>query len=106
STSSGSLELSNACSGFTSILPLRASPRSHADDGAFGRLDAEALPLQVQPLAGKSKPCGGFFHPAAALFQGMLQHGAFEMLGCRGQRLVEPDDDFGGIEGALGRRDR
>ena len=70
------------------------------------RLDAEALALQVQPFPGQAEHGGGLFHAAAALRQGVLQHRALEVLDGGRHRLVEPDDDLGGIEGAFRRGDR
>src|SRR5687768_3504198 len=73
----------------------------HADHGAFRRLDAQTLAFQVQALARESELGRGFLHPAAALFQRVLQHRAFEVLGRGGQRLVESNYHLGRVESAF-----
>ena len=61
--------------------------RLPVDAARGGRFDAEALAFQVQPFARETQARGGFFHPAAALLERVLQHRAFEMLWSRREQF-------------------
>jgi hypothetical protein len=54
------------------------------------------LSLTESPLCDPPpRPGSGVFEPAAALAEGVLDHGALEVVGGGGEGLIQADDDLG-----------